>query len=230
MYKEDYQVVKIGGINYLRNKDYTLTEYKPWLTIELVWLYDIVMRLIVFPWKLKASLPRHKEILRQQLKEIHNKHVLELAVGTGYTANVLPFDNMYKGTDICKNFLKIALKTFKAKCFKQPELYLVAPDDLPFVDGTFSVCLCILALNFFEDTDKVVKEIKRVLAPGGLFIGCVPVQGRGNIRGKYVGTLLTEEYLKELFENNGLTYTFLSVTNGPILYFKASLEGEEVGE
>lgn len=221
MYKENLELICIKGIHYLRNNDYTLQEHKPWIIEDFVIIYDLVMKLIIFPWKMNASMNRHNEILRQQLKETHCQHVLELAAGSGSMAKVLPPDNMYKGTDITSGLLRQAIKKFKAACFKKPEFYHVMPDDLPFVDNTFSICLCILALNFFDDIDNVFQEIKRVLAPEGVFICCVPVPERGIIRGKAEGTLRTEQELKDLCTKHGFTYQPISAQNGPLLYFKA---------
>lgn len=41
---------------------------------------------------------------------------------------------------------------------------------LPFVDGAFDVVACHLAFMLFDDLERVVAELHRVLAPGGSFL------------------------------------------------------------
>lgn len=41
---------------------------------------------------------------------------------------------------------------------------------LPFGDGSFSVIVCLDVLEHVSDLDATIKEIARVLAPGGVFI------------------------------------------------------------
>ncbi|NPV77015.1 MAG: class I SAM-dependent methyltransferase [Anaerolineae bacterium] len=45
---------------------------------------------------------------------------------------------------------------------------------LPFPDGYFGGCISNSVLEHIPDVDAVLKEIARVLKPGGLFIFCVP--------------------------------------------------------
>lgn len=40
---------------------------------------------------------------------------------------------------------------------------------LPFADGAFDAVVCHLAFMLFDDLDRVVAELQRVLAPGGTF-------------------------------------------------------------
>jgi SAM-dependent methyltransferase len=41
---------------------------------------------------------------------------------------------------------------------------------LPFADGAFEVVACHLAFMLFDDVERVVTELRRVLAPGGSFV------------------------------------------------------------
>jgi len=40
---------------------------------------------------------------------------------------------------------------------------------LPFASGVFDACVCHLAFMLFDDVERVVAELRRVVAPGGLF-------------------------------------------------------------
>lgn len=53
---------------------------------------------------------------------------------------------------------------------------------LPFADGAFDGCVCHLAFMLLDDLDQVVRELARVLVPGGVFaalLGGGPVEGAG---------------------------------------------------
>lgn len=53
---------------------------------------------------------------------------------------------------------------------------------LPFADASFDACVCHLAFMLFDDIERVVAELGRVIAPGGTFaalLGGGPVEGAG---------------------------------------------------
>ncbi len=63
----------------------------------------------------------------------------------------------------------------------QPGIEFVRPADdgaLPFADGTFEVVVCINVLEHVADTQRLMSEARRVLAPGGRFAAAVPYNGR----------------------------------------------------
>ena len=53
-------------------------------------------------------------------------------------------------------------------------LNLDGDDPLPFADASFDVVLCLETLEHLHDTDRMVREIHRVLLPGGYAILSVP--------------------------------------------------------
>ena len=91
-----------------------------------------------------------------------------------------------------------------------------------FKDNYFNVCICNLSLNFFENTEKVIGEIYRVLDKNGIFYCSIPVPERNIKKSTIRGSLHSEIILKSLFERNGFKYEPLSFKNGAILYFKAT--------
>ena len=166
---------------------------------------------------------RHYEILSQELNGIHGKRILELATGSGSAVNFLPNDNQYTGTDISPGLLRRAVKTFRAAGFKEAEFYVASADDLPFDNDMFSICLCILSLNFFNDVEKAVQEIKRVLIPDALFICSVPVPERNRLQSTIRGTLYSEEELERICQEQGFGLESFPGENGALLYFRAIL-------
>ncbi len=62
-----------------------------------------------------------------------------------------------------------------------PELDFVAPaadGSLPFPDADFDVVTCVNVMQHVADTQSLLSEMRRVLAPGGLFAAAVPYHGR----------------------------------------------------
>jgi ubiquinone/menaquinone biosynthesis C-methylase UbiE len=224
MLKNGINVVKKKGLYYIAEDGGKLLRFKPWLGDSFSFLYDFIMKSTIFPKKFGGDIIRHFEILRQELKGIHGKHVLELATGSGSAVNFLPNDNRYTGTDISPGLLRIAFKNFNTVGFKHAEFYVASSDNLPFRDNLFDIVLCILSLNFFDDIKKVFQEIKRITAPTGTCICCVPVPERNKVKSKIRGTLYSEEELEKICQEHGLSYEAIPSENGALLYFRAGVQ------
>jgi SAM-dependent methyltransferase len=164
MLKKGTKVINKKGLNYVIGTDGKPLRFKPWLGDSFSFLYDFIMRKSIFPKKFGGDMDEHHDILREELKGVHGKHVLELATGSGSAVNFLMNDNRYTGTDVSPGLLKRAVNRFLAAGFKEAEFHVASADDLPFEDESFDVCTCILSLNFFDDLEKVLKEVNRVLA------------------------------------------------------------------
>ena len=94
------------------------------------------------------------------------ERVLDLACGTGIVARhaaplVAPGGRVV-GADVNAGMLAVAAVTV-------PGVEWVEADAaaLPFADGSFDVAYCEQALMFFPDRAAALRELRRVLAPGG---------------------------------------------------------------
>ena len=224
MLKKGIRAVEKKGLYYIAENGNSVKKFKPWLGDAFSFLYDAIMERSIFPKKLSADMDTHYGILVKTLADIHSQRVLELATGSGSAVHFLAKDNHYTGTDISPGLLRRAVKRFRAAGFEWAEFYVTGADDLPFEDGTFSICLCILSLNFFNDIRGVFQEIKRVLVPGGVFVCAVPVPERKNPKSVIRGTLCSEEELAEISTEQGFTFERIPEDNGSIVYFKALLK------
>lgn len=224
MLKSNIQVIKQKDLCYITDSGNSIKRFKPWLADSFSFLYDFIMKSSIFPKKFGGDMNKHYEILSKELKGVHGKRVLELATGSGSAVNFLPNDNQYTGTDISPGLLRKAVKSFRSTGFKNPEFYVASSDDLPFDDKSFDIALCILSLNFFNDVKKVFQEIRRVLAPGAIFICCVPVPERNSLQSTIRGTLYSEEELKIICQENGFGFEGIPVENGVLLYFRAIIQ------
>jgi SAM-dependent methyltransferase len=224
MLQKGTRTIEKKGLQYIVENGNDVKRFKPWLGDAFSFLYDFIMENSIFPKKFGGDMSKHYEILSQELKDIRSKRILELATGSGSAVNFLEIDNQYTGTDISPGLLGKAVKSFRAAGFEGAEFYVTSADDLPFDDSTFSICLCILSLNFFNDIKRVFQEIKRVLVPGGVFVCCVPVPERNRLQSTIRGTLCSEEELAGICKEHGFRFVSIPVENGALLYFKALLK------
>jgi len=222
MLQDEFTVRKKKGISYLYQNGKQL-RHKPWLADIFSFLYDRIMTQSVIPKKLDASVDEHIQFLKKALKDIHNQNVLELASGSGNLAALLSPDNRYTGIDISRGLLKIAYKKFQQAGFQKCELFICGAEKLPFINKFYDTALCNLSLNFFDELDSVIKELKRVMKNNSLLIASVPVPERNVKQNLIRGQLFTEEQLKSKFETEGFNFIPYDFRNGTILYFKAIL-------
>ena len=101
--------------------------------------------------------------------------VLDLGCGDGLvTAALATVGAAATGLDPSE----VALSRARAA---HPELRFVAPAEdgsLPFADGAFDVVVCLHVLEHVPDTQRLMSEARRVLAPGGRIAIAVPFNGR----------------------------------------------------
>jgi len=196
--------------------------YKPWLGDFFSPFYDSLMSNYVFPKKLSGDIKKHIKILKDELSCIKDKNVLELGTGSGNITGIISKKNCYEGIDISYRLLKIALLKFRNAGFNDYRLYMASAENLPICDKSIDLCICNLSINFFNDLDLAIKEIKRVVRNGGSFFCSVPITERikpgSNVRGR----LLSEKELKDIFEKYGFKFKSLTYKNGAIFYFRAN--------
>ena len=224
MIKNGIKIINKKGLNYIVEDGGRLLKFKPWLGDSFSFLYDFIMQSSIFPKKFGGDINRHYEILRKELKSIHEKHVLELATGSGSAVNFLPNDNQYTGTDISPGLLRKAVNHFNNAGFKNPDFYVTSANELPFGDKLFDVVICILSLNFFDDIKKTFEEIHRVADTEAIFICSVPVPERNKLKSKIRGSLYSEKELENICQEVGFRFERIPFENGALLYFRAILQ------
>jgi ubiquinone/menaquinone biosynthesis C-methylase UbiE len=152
-----------------------------WLLIETEGVY-LGRRVVIWLYDLYAG--RYDDIkhfrkeydhmfLAQPIMEliapVKSPHVLDVATGTGRLPLALlrhaHFQGRVVGVDLSRRML-----TRAAAKAADPRLSLLwcPAENLPFPDDSFDVVTCLEALEFMERPADVLRELVRVLRPGGL--------------------------------------------------------------
>ncbi len=98
------------------------------------------------------------------------KQILDVATGTADLAIALTKAHPEKitGIDISNGMLEVGRKKIKEKGLTEIiTLQQADSEDLPFDDNTFDIVTVAFGVRNFENLEKGMSEIKRVLKPGG---------------------------------------------------------------
>lgn len=134
--------------------------------------------------------------LSQALVDFPDPLVLDVAAGTARLARTLfeqaGFRGRLIGVDLSRRMLRQAVAATEAW---SNHIAFIRQDasQLPFPDDTFDAVTCLEALEFMPDPDHVLREIVRVLRPGGSFLTT-------NRIGKDARWLPGRTYSQEAFE------------------------------
>ncbi|XCF07877.1 bifunctional demethylmenaquinone methyltransferase/2-methoxy-6-polyprenyl-1,4-benzoquinol methylase UbiE [Tamlana crocina] len=130
--------------------------------------YDGLNRVISFGIDIKWR----KKVVNM-VGETEPETILDIATGTGDLAINLAETNATKiiGLDISSGMLAIGKEKVKKKGLDSKiEMVLGDSENMPFEDNTFDAITVAFGVRNFETLENGLKEILRVLKPGGTFV------------------------------------------------------------
>ena len=105
--------------------------------------------------------------------ENNPKQILDIATGTGDLALMMSQlkPDRIVGLDISEGMLQVGRqKVSKANLSNKIEMVVGDSENIPFPDNTFDAITVSFGVRNFENLDKGITEILRVLKPGGKFV------------------------------------------------------------
>ena len=130
--------------------------------------YDNLNRVISFGIDIKWR----KKVL-QIVSKSNPKVILDIATGTGDLAILMAQTNAEKiiGLDISAGMLEVGVKKIASKNLSNTiEMILADSENMPFEDNYFDAITVAFGVRNFENLEKGLAEILRVLKPNGVFV------------------------------------------------------------
>ncbi len=130
--------------------------------------YDNLNRVISFGIDIKWR----KKVL-QIVSKSNPKVILDIATGTGDLAILMAQTNAEKiiGLDISAGMLEVGVKKIASKNLSNTiEMILADSENMPFKDNYFDAITVAFGVRNFENLEKGLAEILRVLKPNGVFV------------------------------------------------------------
>lgn len=141
----------------------------------VIWLYDVYARRYddIKGWDTYTEEYYLARPLLDRLTHVRAPLVLDVATGTGRLPLALlelpSFQGRVIGLDLSRKMLTVAAERLAPYGTRVRLLHHPA-EDLLFPDNTFDVVSCLEALEFMMNPSAVLRELVRVLRPGGLLV------------------------------------------------------------
>ncbi len=130
--------------------------------------YDFLNRVLTFG----IDVNWRKKVIKI-VSDANAKKIIDIATGTGDLAIMLAEINPEKivGLDLSPGMLEVGKKKVTDKNLDQViEMVLGDSENLPYKDGSFDAATVGFGVRNFENLEKGLSEIHRVLKPGGSFV------------------------------------------------------------
>ena len=118
-----------------------------------------------------------QDVLLQMAHVQNGEHVLDIACGTGLVSFRLVEEvgenGLVVGTDISDKMVEVASSIATQKKYSNINFLRMDAEDLQVPDSSFDVALCALGLMYFPNPIQALKEMYRILKPGGRAVAAV---------------------------------------------------------
>jgi demethylmenaquinone methyltransferase/2-methoxy-6-polyprenyl-1,4-benzoquinol methylase len=158
-----------------------------------------------------------KKKILQKVKLLHPTSILDIATGTGDLAILFAETTAIEiiGLDISQGMLNIGKKKISEKNLNSKiQMVLGDGEKIPYTDNYFDVITVAYGVRNFENLEKGLSEILRVLKPNGTFIileTAVPTKFPFK-QGYYLYTNFIMPTIGKLFSKDKAAYKYLSTS------------------
>ena len=122
-----------------------------------------------------------------------DERVLDVACGTGIVARTIAHrlagDVQLVGIDLSPAMIDVARAT-AAREDVAIEWHVGSADAMPFTDASFDLAVIQQGLQFFSDKGAALRELSRVLAPGGRVVAATWTDSRNNPLNQVLGEVI----------------------------------------
>ena len=116
--------------------------------------------------------------------------VLDVGCGSGWATRLLAdyaFEGRVTGIDISDEMVQLARESSQSHVNVDYEV--ASAEKLPFADNEFSHAFSMESLYYYRNILQALKEIHRVLKPGGLFVAVVDLYWENEATHQWIDTL-----------------------------------------
>ncbi|BAH43334.1 conserved hypothetical protein [Brevibacillus brevis NBRC 100599] len=111
------------------------------------------------------------ELMVEWMQPRENWRALDIATGGGHVARTLaPHVSLVVATDLTRPMLMAASAANETALVNNVMYVQADAESLPFLDESFEIVTCRIAAHHFPDPAAFVREVSRVLTPGGVFL------------------------------------------------------------
>ena len=144
---------------------------------------------------------RARRQIMKYLPNLSGTRLLEVAIGDGANVPLIPTDCQLYGNDISTVQLANCRRNHPDRDVR---LFFGEAENLPFRDHSFDNVLSVGAFNYFNDPLKSLREMARVVKPGGLVVVSDEVPNLPNrMIGHWIGLPKLDRWILSRFLNLG---------------------------
>lgn len=158
-------------------------------------------------------------------ESLKDKKVLEIGVGNGSHAQLLATHSKdFTGIDLTDYAIKSAKERMKIFGLDNAKILQMNAEELKFEDNTFDFIWSWGVVHHSANTKQILKEIKRVLKPDGIFKSMVYYR---SFWGYYAFGTISGIFNGHFFRGDSLHEAMQKTTDGAIARFYSESEWEE---
>lgn len=150
----------------------------------------------------------HRPVGEQAIEQMGltaHSRVLDVGCGSGWAARLIAAkakSGSVIGIDVSDEMIKVARE--QSADYANIEYRVASAEDLPFADGDFTHAFSMESLYYYSDIETAVREIRRVLRPGALFVIVVDLYRENEPSHKWIEDLKVPVHLLSTAEYRAL--------------------------